>query len=478
MPDPDQLYDTTSKLLERADQGDSKAAAQLSAGQQRIAYLLASAAKGRLLFTKTYGWLTWTGTHWSPDDGVGARNELFALLRTAARDANAETAKAAGQCMNDGPQRGVLNIASNLPEFNVTIEALDADPYLLNLANGTFDLRTFELRDHDPVDRLTRIARAAYDPDAQGPTWLDHLEYFQPKLEVREYMQRFFGYALLGKVTEHVLMICYGATGQNGKGTTDRIIQYALGDYATAANQNLLVATRASSADAASPARFALLGRRYVSMSETEKRVVIAEALMKNLTGGDMVTARALFKDEVVFEPSHTLCLWTNFKPKLSGDDGGVWRRVSLVPWEVKRPEKDKDSTIDDRLKLEADAILTWMLQGYKSWTEQGLNPPAIVRAATSEYQYEEDTTTQFLDEALIPDRAAITPAKEIWQAWEEFQHENQATPISQKDLYQRLENAGYTRARRASGYVFKGVAVRVDPESPSEELLNDEATG
>jgi len=461
----------------RADAGDAKAAAHLTEGQQHIAHLLAARAEGRLLYCKAYGWLAWTGTHWSADDGVAARNELFALLREAAQSERDVTKKAAITCMNDGPQRGVLNIASLLPQFYVTLDQLDADPYLLNVANGTYDLRTLTLRKHDPGDRLTKIARAAYQPDAQGNVWAEHIQYFQPDVEVRDFLQRFFGYCLLGKVAEHVLLIAYGPQGANGKGTTDRILQYVLGDYAATANQNLLVQTRNNSADSASPARMQLLGRRYVAMSETEKRAPIAEALMKTLTGGDPVTARALFKDEITFEPSHTLVLYTNFKPKLSGDDAAVWRRVKLVPFEITRPKAEQDNQIDDKLRLEADAILAWLIEGYKAWLQVGLDAPAKVEAATSQYQYEEDTTAQFLNERLEADGTVVTPARDIWDAYQDFVHETQAIAITQKDLYAKLELAGYVKVRRSTGQMFKGVAIRHDASTPSLELVTDEET-
>ncbi len=472
MPDETNTYDP-QKLAQLADSGSARAAAQLTMGQTRIAHLLAARAAGRLLYCKAYGWLTWAGTHWQPDDGVAARNELLALLRTAVRDNNAETVKAATQCMNDGPQRGVLNIASLLPEFYVTVEDLDSDPYLLNLANGTYDLHTHELRDHDPADRLTKVARAGYDPQASAPLWTEHLEYFQPDEQVRQFLQRFFGYALLGKVIEHVLLIAYGPKGANGKSTTDRAVQHALGDYATTANQNLLLQRRNNNADAASPALFALLGRRYVAMSETEKRAPIAEALMKNLTGGDKVTARALFKDEVTFLPSHTMCLYTNHKPKLSGDDSGVWRRVLLVPFEVRRPEAEWDSGIDEKLELEADAILTWMIEGFKQWETTGLAAPEAIRAATSEYQYEEDTTSQFLTERIERKGGTKTKAQEVWAEYEDFVRETQAEPVAKKDLFLRIENEGYVKKSVSTGYAFINLTIKPKRELPSEEMTD-----
>lgn len=412
--------------------------------------------------------MTWTGTHWAIDHAVAARNELLSVLREELRSGMAERDKTARQCMSNNAQQGVLAIAADLPTFRVQLDQLDADPYLVNTPAGTYDLREHVLRDHDPRDFITKITTASYNPEADASTWLEHLSYFQPDAEIQQFLQRFFGYTLLGKVTEHVLLIAYGPKGANGKGTTDRAIQHALGDYATTAPNNLLVATRENSADSPSPARFALKGRRYISMSETEKRVHIAEALMKNLTGGDKIYARAMRKDPVVFAPSHTFVLYTNFKPMLSANDSGVWRRVLLLPFDVSRPESEQDANIDTALELEADAILTWMLDGYRQYVDQGLNPPASIKAATSEYQYEEDSISQFIDTMLMPDSQAVTPTREIWSEWEVFAHENRLSPITQKELYHNLEQRGYTKVRHAIGNVFKGVAIR-DTSAPDD---------
>ena len=468
-------HDPTEGLLSLAEEGRPRAAAALTHGQTRMAYLLASEATGRIIFCREYGWLTWTGTHWSPDHGVGARRELLAILRTALRDHLPDTVRAAKSCMSNASQQGVLGIAADLPQFRVMLEDLDSDPYLVNLPNGTFDLRTNELHDHDPSDRITKITRASFDPGAPSPVWSEHLEYFQPDIQIREFLQRFFGYTILGKVTEHIFLICYGPKGANGKGTTDRAIQYALGDYATAVDPNLLVATRANSPDAPSPARFALKGRRYVSMSETERRAPIAEALMKNLTGGDPIFARALKKDPVVFEPSHTLVLYTNHKPKLSADDGGVWRRVKLVPFDISRPLDQRDSTIDAQLQLEADAILTWMLEGYAQYLQIGLAPPPQVEAATSSYQYEEDGFSQFFDESFTAHPTEYLYARDIWDDWEAFVRQNQITTMTQKELYQRLEAKGFDRVRRSDGAIFKGITRR-DNDPATDDLLDEEA--
>ena len=120
------------------------------------------------------------------------------------------------------------------------VDSLDADPYLLNMANGTLDLRTMQIRPYDPADRITKVCRAAYDPDAPDVAWTAFLERVLPDEAVREYLQRIIGVALLGKVIEHILAILTG-TGANGKGTLYGALLYALGDYGHAAEPDLFM---------------------------------------------------------------------------------------------------------------------------------------------------------------------------------------------------------------------------------------------
>ncbi len=219
-------------------------------------------------------------------------------------------------CERAAGLNGVLSIAAKLPEFHRTVEDLDADPNLLNVANGTVDLLTGEVRDHEPRDLITKCTRAAYRPDATSATWTEFLASSLPDGEVRGFVQRYLGYALSGRVTEHVLPIFIGK-GRNGKGVLYGAVTHALGSYAGTGEPELFLDRRG----AHPTGEMDLRGLRLVTVSETGQGAQLANGTVKRLVGGDRIKARRMRRDFVEFEPSHSPILVTNHLPKVRGDD-------------------------------------------------------------------------------------------------------------------------------------------------------------
>ena len=311
-----------------AEDSQAQDPARVHSGQARFAYRLAASRAGRLLYVHGIGWHVWGGRRWALDDRGEATRAVLDELRSALAESltDKDLRGEVRRCETAAGVAGVLELASALEPFAVTIADLDADPYLLNVANGTLDLRTLTLRGHDPADRLTKVTRAAWHPDVRSGEWEAFLARVLPDADVRGYLQRLAGLALLGKVTEHIFTIATG-TGANGKGTAYNAILYALGDYGHVAESDLFMAAK-SSPNAATPAQFGLRGRRLVVVSETERDHRLAMALMKNLTGGDPITARPLYGAPVTFAPSHTALMVSNFLPRVAGDDPAAWRRI------------------------------------------------------------------------------------------------------------------------------------------------------
>ena len=285
--------------------------------------------------------------------------------------------------------------------FAVTVDDLDADPYLLNFANGTLDLRTLELRQHDPADRITKVTRAAYDPDATSAAWTAFLEKVLPDKEIREYLQRVAGVALLGRVVEHNLVILAGKKGRNGKGTLYLALCFALGDYADMASSELFMEHKSAGPSAATPGDMALRGRRLVIVSESGRGRAFDEARLKRLTGGDLIPARALYQEQVTFRPSHLPLFVTNHLPKASGDDEAVWARLRVVPFDVVIPEAEQDPHLAEKFEAEAEAVLAWAVAGWKDYRARGekLAEPPGVLVATKKYRNDSDDVGRFLDD-------------------------------------------------------------------------------
>lgn len=422
-------------------------------GQARFAYMLARDNHDRLMHVYGLGWHYWDGTRWALDDRGIATRAVLDLLRSAwqAGFSDRELARDVRTCETAAGVRGVLELAAQLELFAVTVADLDADPHLLNCANGTLDLRTLTLRAHSPADRLTKATRAAYRPDAQSEAWEAFLARVVPDADVRDYLRRFVGVALLGAVREQEFTIATGP-GANGKGVFYGSVAHALGDYAHTAEADLFMTTKAN-ANAASPAVMSLRGRRFVVCSETERDHRLAAALMKNLTGGDPITARGLHRDPVTFQPSHTVLMVTNWLPKVAGNDPAVWRRMRVVPFNVTIPEAERDPELGERLHTEADAVLSWAVAGWRDYQANGMTAPEAVQAATADYRSRSDAVSRFIEDRLLVNPHMWIAVAELWAAWEQWASDEGAESLSKRDFNDELDKRGWPdKVRRVAG--------------------------
>lgn len=443
-------------------------------GQTRLAEHFALTQTGKFLHVHGIGWHFWDGSRWALDEGdARARRAMLRILKAAWRASFGDPAAMAAykSCMSDSAQRGALGIAAIMEEFSAVPSDLDADPYLLNLANGTFDLRTGELRPHDPADRLSKVTNGAHIDGVDRAEWEAFLERIIPDPEVRAYVQRIAGLALLGLVREHILPIAIGTRGGNGKGTFYEAFLHALGDYGHTAESDLFMKAKAN-ANAASPAIFALRGRRFVVCSETEEGAPLAAALMKNLTGGDPITARALNRMPITFEPSHTPWLVTNHLPKVKGSDAALWRRIRVIPFQVEIPESEQDTRLGERLKLSADAIVSWALEGYRDYDENGMQAPEAVQFATERYRAESDDVGRFMAARL--DRSSHTertPRGDLWNAWIEWCRVEDVHPGAQGDYYAEMDKH-FTAVKVRGVRCYTGVQIAKDNPDIDEDLI------
>lgn len=452
---PEQREDIKDKALRRIHADREKANdTGVHRGQALIAYALAEDYKDKLLYVHGIGWHYWDGSRWKEDKTGRAVRAVLAVLRKKLADSlnNPDLRQDVRKCESANGIEGVLKIARSLPELAATPDQLDADPYLLNVANGTLDLHTMQLRSHDPADRITRRTAAAWNPDADGPIWEACLVRWLPDPEVRGFLQRYIGLALAGKVLEHVLAIFTGK-GRNGKGVCYQAVSAAQGDYAATAEPDLFMHR-----EGAHPTgEMDLRGRRFIAVSESDKDRRLAEATVKRLAGGDTIRARRLYQDFSEFPPSHTAALITNHLPKASGDDSALWARLRVVPFNVVIPDAEQDKHLPEKLELELDAILAWAVTGWQAYQEHGLSEPAAVLAATDDYHREADALGRFIGEECNtgPGYSSLTEA--LHQAWTEWAAAEGLASMSKRAFGIALENRGY-EARKGTG----GVRIRV----------------
>lgn len=412
-------------------------------------------------------WLVWDGMRWAHDATGQAQRWAKVIARTITTEAMAiqdeKARKAAENIARRGESAhavaGALTLTGTEPGIVVTPDDLDADPFLLNCANGTLDLRTDELRPHDPADLLTKMAGAAYTPDAACPEFTKFLKRVQPKQEMRAYLARLLGHALEGRVTAHILPIFHGA-GANGKGTLTTAVLAALGDYGDAADPELLTAR---TFDAHPTGTADLVGLRLAVLHESDHGRRLAEGTVKRLTGGDRIKARRMREDFWHFEPSHTFLMLTNHKPIVGGTDEGIWRRLRLVPWDVVIPPEERDLALADKLVLELEAVLAWLVAGYREWREHGLDDPDPVKKATADYRDESDALARFISERCLTGPNFTVRSSELFAAWSKWCTTEGVESGSNKALTESLQNRGYDTRRTNIGAVWQGLGLAAE---------------
>lgn len=453
-------YDPADAVYEQAT---SRAIGEQHRGQMRMAYRLEDAWRSKLLYVNRLGWLVWDGKRWAPDEKGAAQNAVAAVLRAALSESlggDLELRADVRKCESAGGVAGVLALASSLPLLRASVDELDADPYLLNCANGTLDLRTGKLRPHDPADRITRVTRGAYDPSAEATVWEQFLARVLPDAKVRAYLQQVMGQSAYGRVREHLFPVLTG-TGANGKGTAYGAIVNAMGDYATVINPELLMT---GGREGAGPEMMSLLGARLVVGSETGDGRQLDAALMKRLTGGDPITARRLYQEPVTWMPSHQLVYVTNHLPRVKGNDPALWRRLRVIPFGVVVPEGERDQTLPERLELAADAILTWLVNGWFAYDEKGcLTDPESVRRATDEYQTESDALKRFIQAECVTGPHLHATTRELHSAWSVWAAADGADALSERAFAKELDRLGYEARKTRIGASRAGISLRAE---------------
>jgi P4 family phage/plasmid primase-like protien len=319
-----------------------------------------------------------------PDEATRKRTALWAVKSESRRSLEAMVA-----------------LAQSRPGLVDLLERYDRHPQLLAVKNGVVDLETGQIREGRREDRLRMQANVVYDEGATAPTWLSFLDdIFGADAELIAFMARALGYSLGGSTNEQVLFIAYG-TGANGKTTAINVVRRVLAEYAkTIQPETLMHRDRVSIPNDIARLR----GVRFVSTAEVEDGKKLAESIVKQMTGGDEISARFMRQEFFDFVPAFKLWIITNHRPVITGTDHAIWRRILLVPFTVTIPPEKRDMKLEQRLMTEAPGILNWLIKGYREWREKGLLPPTKVVAATAKYRNDMDRIGTFIKERCTLD--------------------------------------------------------------------------
>jgi putative DNA primase/helicase len=348
-------------------------------------------------------------------------------------------------------------------------EALDRDPWVLNVANGTIDLHAGTLGTHRAEDLITRIAPVGYDPKASAPTFERFLDViFGDDEDLIRYVQRVVGYVLLGGTAEQVLFVAYGS-GSNGKTVLLEVLHDVLGSYAA----KLLVESLMKRPAGGIPNDLARLpGVRLVTAVESDVDRNLAEGLVKGITGSDTILARFLYGEFFEFRPQFTIWLATNHLPRISGTDHGIWRRIKVIPFNVTIPDGQQDKDLPMKLRAELPGILAWAVEGCLMYQAEGLGEPGAVTDAVAAYRTSQDPVGLWIDDAAVLDDDAWTPSKDLSDSFNAWAAVNGYEELAARTLGHRLRERGLVDRRgmqggkRYRGWDGIGLANRLDPST------------
>lgn len=426
----------------------------------------------RLRYVDAWGWLQWDGTRWR----IGSDSSVIALARmtvygirddeaTQVLDSTRRAAllKWAQQSESAGKIAAMMQLARSDERVHRDPRDFDNDPWLLNCSNGIVDLRTGELLPHDRNMHFTRSTHVMYDPECDTSYWESFMEQacdYDPEL-VR-YMQRVVGYTLTGHTSMDTINIIYGPTA-SGKSTFMDGLGAAMGSYAVATqSETLMMKWGGQSTPRDELARFA--GARLVSTTEVPEGERFSESLIKQLTGGDTVSARFLYRDTFEYKPQFKLYIATNHAPIVR--DEAIWRRIKRIPFPITVPPERRIPHLRQWVRHPsggARQVLAWAVRGAVEWAKcQELPDPAAVRMETDDYRREQDRFGQFIDETCIKREDAVVTFNQLWQRYRAYCDMLGERPMAHTTFKIKLQERGFARTRVGAGMAYRGLELKV----------------
>lgn len=406
-------------------------------------------------------WLLWRGHRWAPDADAAIHRLALAFVRGWQREVldlpgEKESAmKFLLRLERRDALASMIGLAASLKPLADDGRDWDADPDLLGVPNGVVDLRSGELRDGRPEDRITMQAAVAFDPAATCPRWEQFVAEILPDLDTANFIHRAIGYALTGHTSEQILLFLLGR-GANGKGTLQDVLRRMLGDYGHALAFSVLEETRAGSP---SNELAALAGRRLVISSETSEGRRLDAGRVKWLTGGDQIRARFLYLESFEFTPTFKFMLAANHRPVVADDSPGFWRRIRLIPF---TKTFAVDPTLAPALAAELPGILAWAVRGCLLWRSEGLRAPEAVLTATEAYRETSDMLGSFLAEACETGAGLSVAAGDLYRqygSWAASQGIGERERLSATAFGRRMGER-FVASRSRSGKRYCGVGL------------------
>ena len=436
-----------------------------------MAELFAKVCKNIIRYNPATDWLVWNGRVWEMSE-LKAQQKYIEFIKKVldtaklemfknADDEDEESSKKAKayykyilKMCDAGKISAVMKLAKSYLE--IEIEELDANPFDLNTPEGIIDLKTGQMRPHDPSCMCTKMTM--FSPSDGGEKmWDDFLDVVtQNDKEFKNYLQYIAGQAVIGKIYHEGVVIAHG-DGANGKSTLFNTIFDVLGDYSgKIPAEALTTKVKNAKVDLAE-----LLGKRFILASETEEGVRLSIGMLKQIASVDDIVAEKKYHDPFTFTPSHLTVLYTNYLPKVGSNDKGTWRRLIVAPFnaDIENPQKDFAEKL---IAKSSGAVMKWLIEGAQLFLKANYNLPECkaVDEAIKKYREENDWLSAFVEECCIVGKLEKATGNQLYTVYKEWATENGEYVRRNRDFASALKSAGFEPKKTKTGNVWQGLSI------------------
>ncbi|MFC0170231.1 phage/plasmid primase, P4 family [Pseudoduganella danionis] len=437
------------------------------------------------------GWLTWEGNTWVWDvEALRVRCAVQKMISGLKEEAESEYDSdrrkeilSHYRRLSDGKERRIADAAQSLPGVSITPDELDTQNDILVVNNGSINLRTGRFEPPCPQLMTTKLAPVSYDANATCPKWEKFIsEVMVQDAELIRYLQKIIGYSATGSVDEQAMFIFIG-DGSNGKSLLLETISRVLGragvsraaGYTQAMPVASLMRKHGTAGGSHSDDIAALRGARLVTTVEPAAGQVFDEALVKSLTGGDVIAASQKYKSQINFVPTHTIIMAANYLPRVQDTDNGIWRRLCPLPFDAKfKSDSEVARRMTEDFKQEACGILNWIVEGAKLWYREALaERPRRVEEMVNEYRQEMDTIGKFLNVACVtPQIFNKYPntklpwrvgASMLYAAYQKFCLDGGFHPMNLTRFGTEMKKRPGIASGKSGGNYYAGIMLRLD---------------
>ena len=428
--------------------------------------------KDRLAFVASVGkWLLWDDdkAQWRWCDlgehVEAAKSTVLELYRIACQHGASDMEKwkgiinSAASLQVKSRIKAVLELAKTEPGMSVMAKELDAHPELIGVRNGVVNLRTGALQVNLPKLYITKYIDCDYDPSATCPMFRRFLaDIFQNDADTVAAVQHLAGLTATGRPDEEVIVFCVGH-GANGKSIFGNVLAAIMGDYSATAPSSILAARRADDHSARSDLAM-LHGARIVSINELPGGMQLDETVTKQLAGREPISARFLYKEHFTFLPRFTPWVRTNHRPIIKGTDNGIWRRMVIIPFRRTFAPEEQDNDLEAKLLSESEGILTWIIEGAKSYLGSGLKHSGAMISEVAQYRTDSDLLGEFLADATVTDTGSEVMQTILYVNYKLWCERNGLRPVSKRVLNEQLAARGFSQRKSGPTRYYTGVGL------------------